>query len=335
MIRSDAMESSRDRRNTGGTGEIAFVRIALLTAVLVLGVCSEVRGNDLKRSKLLVSSSATHSILVYSGETGEFIGTFASGEELANPRNFTFGPDGNLYVVNFDAHNVARFNGGTGEFMDVFVTPNGEYPKEPYGIAFGPDGNLFLGEPSDNSVLKFSGQTGQFDSAFISTGLIHPVGLIFRDDGLLYITNSMEGDDVRRFDALTGAYFDTLVAKGAGGLDGPQDLAFGPDGNLYISSFYTNEVIRCNSETGAFVDVFVSSNSGGLTAPVGIAFGPDGNLYVTSHTDQILRYDKETGDFMGTFVPAGSGGLEEPYYLMFHDFSFPPPTSVGNWTRYE
>jgi streptogramin lyase len=319
------MESGQSRQNTGGAGQTGFIRNAFLTTVLVLGICSEVQGDASKQSKLLVSSAATDSILVYSGQTGEFIGTFASSGVLENPRYFAFGPDGNLYVASWTNHNVVRYNGQTGEFMDVFVTPSGGYPKEPYGIAFGPDGNLFLGEPSYDRVLKFSGQTGQFINTFISSGLTHPTGLHFHGDGLLYITNSSTGDDVRRYDSLTGASFDTFVTKGAGGLDGPQDLVFGPDGNVYISSYYTDEVIRCDGDTGDFVDVFVSRSNGGLSGPISLVFGPDGSLCVTSRkTDQILRYDGETGDFMDVFVSAGSGGLDQPYDLIFRDINLPP-----------
>jgi DNA-binding beta-propeller fold protein YncE len=91
-------------------------------------------------------------------------------------------------------------------------------------------------------------------------------------------------------------------------------LVFGPDGNLYVSSTATNQVLRFNGTTGAFVDVFASG--GGLTGPYGLAFGPDGNLYVSSvYTNQVLRYNGTTGAFVDIF--ASGGGLNFPTFLTF------------------
>ena len=95
-------------------------------------------------------------------------------------------------------------------------------------------------------------------------------------------------------------------------------LAFGADGNLYVASRLTSEVLRFDGTTGAFIDAFVTVESGGLNLPWGIDFGPDGNLYVSSRgTDEVLRFDGETGDFIDAFVTAGSGGLDTVFCLLF------------------
>jgi hypothetical protein len=138
-------------------------------------------------------------------------------------------------------------------------------------------------------------------------------------------------DQVLRYDGTTGAFIDAFVSAGSGGLDQPSGLTFGPDGNLYVTSFsfppspFLNHVLRYDGSTGAFLDVFVSAGSGGLDQPFGLTFGPDGNLYVSSVifargfiTDsQVLRYDGSTGAFLDAFVPADSGGLFFPTGLTF------------------
>src|SRR5262249_22705966 len=82
-------------------------------------------------------------------------------------------------------------------------------------------------------------------------------------------------------------------------------LAFGPDGNLYITS--TSGVVRYDGTTGAFLGTFIATGSGGLSGPQALAFDPSASyLYVVSDgTNQVLKYNAQTGAFVG--VAAGSG----------------------------
>ena len=41
-----------------------------------------------------------------------------------------------------------------------------------------------------------------------------------------------------------GAFIDAFVSAGSGGLEGPDGLVFGRDGNLYVSSSFSNVVLR-------------------------------------------------------------------------------------------
>ena len=47
-----------------------------------------------------------------------------------------------------------------------------------------------------------------------------------------------------RYDAATGAFIDEFVVAGSGGIIEADGLAFGPDGNLYVSSHITDKVPR-------------------------------------------------------------------------------------------
>ena len=66
----------------------------------------------------------------------------------------------------------------------------------------------------------------------------------------------------------------------------------GPDGNLYVSSFSSNEVLRYEGSTGSFMDAYVSSIRPAvfdvdLTEPQDLAFGPDGDLFVAAFPDAL------------------------------------------------
>ena len=107
---------------------------------------------------------------------------------------------------------------------------------------------------------------------------------------------------------------------GAGGLYTPSAMAFGPDGNLYISGGTLGGnlgVRRYNPTTGAFIDFFANTGSD-LYVPIGITFGPDNNLYVaTQNAANVMRFNYPTGTFMDFFVPDGGGGLTAPFHLTF------------------
>jgi len=100
-----------------------------------------------------------------------------------------------------------------------------------------------------------------------------------------------------------------FVASGSGGLSGARNIAYGPDGNLYVVSAQTNSVLRYDRDTGAFIDIFVVSGSGGLDNPWAMAFGPDGNLYITGRYTGVLRYDGTTGTFIDVFVSSAAYGI--------------------------
>ena len=82
-------------------------------------------------------------------------------------------------------------------------------------------------------------------------------------------------DEVKQFDATAGAFVQTFVSSGAGGLSGPTNLAFGPDGDLYVTSYHDDAVRRYDGTDGSFVEVFVASGSGGLSGPFDLQFVPE------------------------------------------------------------
>ena len=57
---------------------------------------------------------------------------------LDNPSDLTFGPDGNLYVSGGASHDVVRFDGSDGTFIDVYVDQTGNSLVSPKGITFVP-----------------------------------------------------------------------------------------------------------------------------------------------------------------------------------------------------
>ena len=116
-----------------------------------------------------------------------------------------------------------------------------------------------------------------------------------------FFVGSGHDSDVLRYDN-SGTFIGVFVYPGSGGLSGPRGLTFGPDGNLYVSSVDTGQVLRYNGTTGTFIDAFVPTGSGGLSEPEGLVFGNDGFLYVADFSGQVLRYEANTGRFDRVFA---------------------------------
>ena len=158
------------------------------------------------------------------------------------------GPDGNVYVASAGTNSVIRYT-PTGQLLGTFVAAGSGGLSNPYGLAFGPDGNLYVSSVANNNILEYSGSTGAFLSTFVSAGsggLNDPDGMVFGQDGNLYVS-SAGTESVDRFQGplgpapgsplpAAGQSGATFVAPGSGGLAGPGELTFGPNGNLFVSN---------------------------------------------------------------------------------------------------
>ena len=201
-------------------------------------------------------------VLRFDADTGEYIDHFASGHGLTSPTGLDFGPDGNLYVVDFFSDRIYRFDGETGEFMDFFVSTNLHWGQD---LKFGPDGNLYVISYSDGTVLRYNGTTGEFMDVFASGGgLDGPWSFAFGPDGNLYVCG-VGNKGVFRYDGTTGQFIDIFISDGSStGMD------IGPDGNLYINNYGDIRVYDITS--GALVKTI--SSSGRQRWAFGVGFGP-------------------------------------------------------------
>jgi virginiamycin B lyase len=232
------------------------------------------------------------------------------------PESITVGPDGALWYVDAFGPTLGRVTTSFGfsAFADTGYRPE--------GVATGSDGGLWVVESTGNAVSRFA--TGGSVSRFpLPPKTTAPTSSIAAGpDGRLWFTGAttlgaITTAGVRSSYPLpggTGGCPSALATKAgeriwfadycrdrvgsataAGAVDwyafaggGPEAIAFGPDGNLWIGLAKTGQIVRM-TPTATVLDV-VSL----LYAPQfgGIAPGPDGNMWFTEITSpQVGRID--------------------------------------------
>ncbi|MCP5143382.1 MAG: DUF4347 domain-containing protein [Gammaproteobacteria bacterium] len=132
----------------------------------------------------LVSGVDSGNIVEYQ-PNGALVGDFVAAVDthLANPGGLAYGPDGNLYVADYGAGKVVRFDGTTGAFIDDFVASG---LSNPLGLEFGPDGKLYVANRGSAGVLRYDAGSGALDAGFVVGSISNAEDLTFGPDGNIY-----------------------------------------------------------------------------------------------------------------------------------------------------
>jgi outer membrane protein assembly factor BamB len=176
-------------------------------------------------------------------------------------------------------------------------------------------------------VFQFSSRSVRSSGFMLRLALCGAASLLpqvcLAQDSIL--VGDFNGSKIVRLAYPSGTAQSHFVATGMTALANTEGMTFGPDGNLYFSSYGGNAIIRVDGRTGfpsGATSTFVTPGVGGLSHPFGLAFGPDGRLYVASFsTNQVLVYDGTTGAFISAFVLAGAGTLTGPTGIAFFNGS--------------
>lgn len=172
----------------------------------------------------------------------------------------------------------------------------------PGNVAIGSDGSAYVADYDNNRIAVFS-PAGIFERAF-GAGVI----------------DSAEALQVCTMATLCRA---GNAGEGAGAMDRPVDLAFGPEGDLFVADQNNNRV-DVFSAGGAFVRAFgrevavsraadictavtgckkgaTGGSSGALDLPQGLAFGPGRDLYVADTNDARIAVFTPESAFVRAF----------------------------------
>jgi len=244
-----------------------------------------------------------------------------------NPVNVIYGPDGMLYVADFDGGKLRAVDPSDGTTTTII---NQENFTRPFGLAFAPNGTLYVTTDNNpnNQHNEKSGTVWRVDvhaktANPVAVDLGRPRGIFVLSDGRLALSD-YENHVIEILDPasgtvtnLAGTYGQKGFADGAGAaarFDAPYGIVQRSDGSLVVTD-WGNQKLRVVTLAGA-VTTMAGSTAGfadgtmsdaKFNHPQGLAIDSSDNLYLTD-TDNF-RVRRISGSTITTVAGNGTSGF--------------------------
>jgi sugar lactone lactonase YvrE len=239
----------------------------------------------------LVKHYTSAGVLVEILDTGKGPWSYTTGS--------TFDKNNNLYVTDFSAGTVSKFDA-----LGILVGNFGSgYSGSPESIVFDASGNAYVGAVNgDNDIRKFDASgtpLAQYNVDIEDRGSDW-IDLAADQKTIFYTS---EGYLIKRYDVSTStqlADFATLPSKPC------YALRIRPNGDVMVAC--TNNAYRVDS-TGALAQTYSVGNAGGLFA---LNLDPDGTHFWTgsTYTNKLYKVDITTGAIDQTIDTAADSGIQ-------------------------
>jgi len=145
-----------------------------------------------------------------SDSPGKRIAIVDKGSYSGVPTSLALGEDGAVYVGGRDSSTVLRMDPSL-QRATVFADIGAALNRGPTHITFGPDGALYATSLFDTKVVRIDANG---TTEFINDAeLTKPAGLAFSHNGEQLFVASVNRGEIRRYDANTGAFIDTLATE--------------------------------------------------------------------------------------------------------------------------
>jgi hypothetical protein len=180
--------------------------------------------------------------------------------------------------------------------FDYYSNANGAF-EQPKDIAHDSQGNLYVLDAGNYRVQKFNSD-GEFMFAWGSEGnnpgefSDYTTALEIDQNDNVYIVDNFY-DKVQKFNS--DGEFVSLIANnetGDGVLNQPSDIAFGPDGSIYISDYvvWTDPVIKKYDSNGAYISNWsgASTTAGKFESSPTITVGLSGEVYTYDEYNRTI-----------------------------------------------
>lgn len=208
------------------------------------------------KGEALISNLGSGSITRHDINTGEFKSIFAA--ELQGPTRIDIGPDGLLYVLQWDGGPVKRFN-LNGVFIDDFTSVS---ITRAIGMAWDSNNNFYVSSwaNGENGFVEKFNSKGIFLERLISDNLRGPTDIWMDENDDLYV-NDWTDNNIKRF-RLDGAFLGVFAL----GIQNPEGVAFLEDGSIIVGSAQSRSVLKYDSN-GKYKGNIIHPESGRLFTP--------------------------------------------------------------------
>ena len=276
---------------------------------------------------LYVASGNTNEILRYDADTGIFLETFitAGTTSSRSPTGMISGPDGNIYVASGNTNEILRYDENTGDYLGILVPEDVGGIDFPTSMTIGPDSNLYVVSHGNDKILQYS-LDGEFQNIFVSgPELYSPTDLSFIGN-FLYVSSD-KTDQILRYDATNGNFIDVFIDEDRENIEDTNyqrtlssntvklksisGLLSGPDGNLYVTSDGTNEILKYDVVTGELFnqEKFIADKSNGLHRPAHLEIQNNKICVSSNFNHSINCYDVQTGKSLDRHVISTSNTI--------------------------
>ncbi len=229
------------------------------------------------------------------GSSGD--GSFAVNAQLNDPQGLAVDAAGNFYITDLGGHRIRKVDISTGFISTIAGTGTCGYSGDgsfavnaqicaPSSLAFDGNGDLYFTDRGNNRVRKIN----------MSTGII--------------ITVAGTG---------TGGYNNDGILATNAQLNGPNDVAFDANGNLFIADWFNNRVRKVDMVTDTISTIAGNGTAGysgenvpatgQINGPCGIIFDRAGNIYIAEYGGARVRKITISNGYITTIAGNGTFGF--------------------------
>ena len=293
----------------------ALPRVTALLAVSAAAACATPGGDDGDDglpNEFCELSGMTAGVTTLTGCSVAGLENGARGGALFDdPVNVVYGPDGRIYVADFNNGRI-RVIDQDGE-TTTFVEQAGF--RRPFGMAFAPNGALYVETDDNDDPAGFhSTTTGAIwrvapsgDAIMVAENLGRPRGMIVLPDGKLVVADHMHhvvstfDPNTRQLSVIAGAYDQLGYVDGPGAsarFNQPYDIIDLGDGSVVVSDYANHKLRRIVLATRTVSTFAGGPGAGAVDGPAatatfrfpqGLAIADSGAIFVTDTGNFVVR----------------------------------------------
>ena len=249
------------------------------------------------RGHLIVFNRGPQPLMEFDAQ-GVFVRAFGEGR-YTRPHGMRIDPDGNIWTTDVNGHTVTKMS-PSGEVLLTLGTrgQSGTWDEaagtrllfEPADLAFGAGGDVFVVQGhgrGDGRVLRFD-RTGKLLKSWGGKGAAEgqfdqPHSILVDRQGQVYVADR-ENRRVQIFD-VDGRFIKAWKFAGL-----PCGLLIAPDGQMYLASGFSGQILRLNADGKA---VAAMGQPGKALGEFGeahyLAIAPSGDIYVADTINAVLH----------------------------------------------